>query len=219
MKKLSEFKIRASACGKIMGKRGLGKTGESYLKMWCKEKLFNRRGEIKSKYLDKGNIMEDNSLDLVAKNLKIALLQKNEESFENDYITGTPDAIIDQIIDVKSSWSWETFPLMDSEIPSSDYDWQLQCYMALTGKKSAQLVYTLLDTPMHLIEREAYWYAKNNGFEELSDKMLQEFVAKMTYSDIPEEMRYKSFSIDRDEVKIESINQRVLECRAFIESL
>ena len=215
--KLPEFKIRASACGKIMGKRGLGKTGETYAEMWLKGKIYNRRHEIKSKYLEKGNIMEDNSLDEVAKNLGLGILIKNEKHFDTDYMNGTPDAILkDLVIDGKNSWSWETFPLLDTGIPNDDYYWQLQVYMELTKKKKAKLIYTLLDTPMHLIEREAKWYCINNGYDGLQNDILKKFVAKMTYGDIPEKYKYKCFDIERNDADIELIKIRVLECREHL---
>lgn len=222
--KLPEFKIRASACGKIMGKKGLGITGETYCKNWMKGKLFNRRVEIKSKYLEKGNIMEDSSLDEVAKRLGIALLIKNEKYFEDEYIIGSPDAITNIVIEVKNSWSWETLPLLETQIPfdnkaSLDYYWQVQCYMALAKKKRSKLVYTLLDTPGHLIQNEAYWYSKKNGYGELTDEMLAEFTKKMTYKDVPKEYKYKSFDIERNDIDIQLIKDRVIECRGFIKTL
>lgn len=218
--KIPEFKIRASACGKIMGKKGLGVTGETYCKMWLKGKLFDRRHEIKSKYLEKGNIMEDDSLDEVAKNLGMGILLKNEKHFSNEWMNGTPDAIVDNcVIDVKNSWSWETFPLIETGIPNTDYYWQLMVYMTITKKKTAKLVYTLLDTPEHLIQNEAYWYSKKNGYGELTDEMLEEFKAKMTYGDVPANFKYKCFDLVRNDIDIALIKERVLECRKFIENL
>lgn len=218
--KIPEFKVRASAAGKIMGKTGLGKTGETYLKNWVKGQLFNRQVEIKSKYLEKGNIMEDNSLDEVAKKLGLAILLKNEKHYSNKWMRGTPDAIVDDcVIDVKNSWSWETFPLVENEVPNTDYYWQLQCYMELTKKKRSKLIYTLLDTPEHLIQNEAYWYAKKNGYGELTDEMLESFTKKMTYKDVPEEYKYKSFDIERNDSDIQLIKDRVIECREYIKTL
>lgn len=223
--KIPEFKIRASACLHILGKKGLGKTGETYCKQWLKGKLFNRQVEIKSKYLEKGNIMEDNSLDEVAKRLGLGILLKNEKHFSNEWMNGTPDAIVgDCVIDVKNSWSWETLPLLEIEVPfnnkeSLGYYWQLQVYMAITKTKTAKLVYTLLDTPAHLIQNEAYWYSKKNGYGELTDEMLEDFTKKMTYKDVPEKYKYKSFDIERNDTDIQLIKDRVIECRAYIKTI
>lgn len=219
--KIPKFQMRASASSRIMGVRGLGKTGETYLKDWMKGQLYKRHVEIKSKYLEKGNIMEDDSLDEVAKHMGIALLVKNEKHFETEFLRGTPDAIVgDCIIDVKNSWSWETFPLIEAEIPNDAYYWQLQSYMALTGKSISRLVYTLLDTPMHLIEREARFYCSNNGYQE-DDYLgiLDKFVKKMTYSDVPDKLKYKSFDLDRDDEAIDRLIERVKECQVYVKAM
>ena len=223
--KLPEFKIRASGAGAIMTNprsksETLSKTCITYLETWVKEQIYNRRKEVTTKYMDKGLICEDNSLDMVAKNMNIALLIKNEKHYKDDFMTGTPDAVLkDCVIDVKSSWDAFTFPLFATEIPEKTYYWQLQTYMALTKKKHSKLIYTLLDTPTHLIQNEAYWYYKKNGYGELTDEMLAEFTKKMTYQDVPEKYKYKSFDIDRNDADIQLIKDRVIECREYIKTL
>lgn len=217
---MEEFKIRASQAGKIMGTRGLGKVGETYCKNWLKSQIFNRKYEIKSKYFDKGNIMEDEALDLVAEQLGLGMLIKNEKQFENDYMTGTPDAIPKPyVVDVKASWSWETYPFADIEIPDTDYYWQAICYMDLTKKKDYRLCYTLLDTPEHLIHREALYYCLNNGYEQMDMDIYARFHKQMTYPDIPDEKRIKVFEIQRNDADIALIKTRVLECRDYIKTL
>ena len=134
---------------------------KTYCKNWLKNKIFNNRSSIYSKYMDKGNIMEDESIERSAELLNLGMVFKNEKFFEDDEIIGTPDVILsDEIIDLKNSWSEETFPYFEVEIPNKDYYWQLQSYMALTGKSKARLVYYLSDTPEHLIEKEAWFKIK-----------------------------------------------------------
>ena len=77
----------------------------------------------------KGLIVEDNSIDLIAEVLGYGMLFKNEQYFEDDHLTGTPDIIIpkkDTVIDAKSSWDIFTFPLFDTSVPNMDYWWQGQ---------------------------------------------------------------------------------------------
>ena len=220
--KIREFKAPAWAMGKIMGAKGLGKTGESWLKLWLKGEILQRKPVIKSKFLDKGNLMEDNGLDLAGKYFGVGMLLKNERRFEDDYFVGYPDAIIDKldlVPDVKCSWSWESFPLVDTELPSKDYYWQLQTYMALTGKNKAAIVYCLLDTPRHLIEREAFYYARDNGYEEADEQMIKDFTAKMTYGDVPGKDKIKVFEIKRNDIDIEQMKIRVEECREYLKTL
>ena len=217
---MKEFKIRASASGKIMGIKGLGKTGETYCQNWLKEQLYGRKIEFTSKYTDKGNIVEDNSLDFIADKLGYGLLIKNEKYFENPFITGTPDAILtDHIIDVKNSWDFTTFPLFEDGIPNSDYFFQAQCYMELGGKDNYKLIYCLSDTPMNLIEKEAFYWGRNNGYEQLDQDVLDKFIKKMTYADVKDSLKLKVYDIKKDDSVIQKIAERVLECREYIEFL
>ncbi len=218
------FKIRASALGQIMTNdrsgKGMGKTAQTYCETWLKEQLYGRQREFQTKYTDKGNICEDNSLDYVAEHLGYGMLIKNDRFLENDYMAGTPDVILsDHIIDVKNSWDCFTFPLFESEVPNKDYEWQLQEYMILADKPFAKLIYVLSDTPEHLIEREARYYAKMNGYDELSAEMLAEFTAKMTYPNIAPEHRIKVFHIKRNPDAEAQIIERVMLCRTYINNL
>jgi hypothetical protein len=214
------FKIRASAAGQIMGIKALGKTGENYCENWVKEQLYKRRKEFGNKYTEKGLIMEDTSIDFVADELGYGFLAKNEKFLENDFFTGTPDIILNNhVIDVKNSWDCFTFPLFDKELPNKDYFYQAQVYLALTGLRKYKVIYTLTDTPMHLIEKEAYFFCKNNGYDELDPEILDGFIEKMTYSDIPNKLKIKVFEIERCEETIDKLKNRVIECRNYIKSI
>ena len=210
---MKEFKIRCSAIGKIMGVKGLGKTGESFLQEWLKEQIYQRRKEFSNKYTEKGLIMEDNSLDYVAEHLDYGMLLKNEEYFENDFLTGTPDVILDDhLIDVKNSWDCFTFPSFYNAVPNKDYYWQAQGYMALTGKSKYKLIYVLMDTPDHLIEKEFKW----NNPNELEETV---FYNKFKYGKIDAKYRIKVFEIERNDDDIAKIEERVNECRNYINQL
>lgn len=222
---MKEFKIRCSAIGKIMTNARkkdeiLGATSKSYCKTWLKEQIYDRRKEFSSKYTEKGLIMEDNSIDFVAEQLGLGMLLKNEKHLDNDYMTGTPDVILkDMIIDVKNSWDFSTFPLFDEEIPDKDYYWQAQGYMNLTGKPTYKLIYTLMDTPIHLIEREMNRYKWDNGLDEVDQDLYDKFVEKMTYPNIEDKYKIKVFDIERNQEDINKINERVIACREFINQL
>lgn len=215
---MNDFKIRCSAIGKIMTNSRskteiLSKTAKSFCDDWLKEQIYSRRKEFTNKYTDKGITVEDNSLDFIADYLGYGLLLKNEEFFSNDYLQGTPDAITkDLVIDVKNSWDCFTFPLFETEITNKDYWWQLQGYMALTGKPKAKLIYTLMDTPEHIIEKEDKW---NNPLELDYDEFRQKFL----YKSIDIKHRIKIFDIERDDEAIKQINERVLVCRDYIKTL
>jgi hypothetical protein len=199
---MKEFKIRASASGKLMTKprlksEVLSKTTKSYLQEWTKEQIYGVRKSIKSKYLDKGNQVEDAAIDYASAEKGWLFAEKNEEYFEDEFFCGTPDVILDdKIIDIKSSWDCFSFPLFFNGIPNKDYYYQLQTYMYLTGKRKAQLVYVLMNTPEELT------------FEESFD-----------YTEINSKYRIKIFDIDYDEEVIEELKNKVIESREYIKEL
>lgn len=214
---MKKFKIRCSQIGNIMGKKGLGQTGLSFIDTWAKEQLYNRKKEFTSKYTIKGNINEDESIDFVSDFLNLGFIVKNEKHFENDYLTGTPDIILpDLLIDVKNSWDCFTFPFFTNKIPNDDYYYQAQGYMELTGINKFKLVYTLTDTPFYLIEHEFKRYCYTNGYELEDTDLLEKFVEKMTYKDIPIEKKIKIFDIGKDTDCINLIKSRVEECQQII---
>lgn len=227
MNNIPTFKIRCSAIGEIMTSPRaknelLSATTKTYCQKWLKEQLFNRRENISTKYTQKGIIVEDHSIDFLAEQLGYGFLIKNEDSFENDFLTGTPDLLppnTDEVIDVKSSWSWTTLPLFEDSCPNKNYWWQLQGYMALTSRSKARLSYILSDTPIHLIEREARRYCFDNGYDELDSDIYDKFYADMTYNDVPSSLKIKTFDFDRDDDAIQQIYERVTQCREYITEL
>ena len=200
---MKEFKIRASAAGKLATKSrsksdNLSQTTKSYLQEWLKQEIYGVRKDIASKYLDKGNAVEDDAIDYAAKELGWLFAIKNDEYFENEYFCGTPDVILeDKIIDIKSSWDCFTFPLFEEDVPNKDYYYQLQVYMHLTGKKQAELVYVLMNTPEDL----AYSKELHN------------------YSDLQSKHRIKVFKIDYDEDAIELLIERVQESKEYLNKI
>ena len=211
---LPEFKIRCSAIGQIMTnsrtKGQISKTAQSYVETWIKEQIYKRRKVVTTKYMEKGNIVEDRSIAFAGRVLNADII-KNEQRYENELLVGTPDVITDDyVIDVKNSWDCFTFPLFYENVPNKDYFYQAQGYMALTGLSHYKLIYTLLDTPDSLIERE---------FKYASELDYDTFAKDYRYSEIDEAYRIRIFEIERDEDVIDAINGRVIECRNYINNL
>lgn len=201
MKTTSKFRLRASASGQIMGIKGMGKTGYSFLQTWVKEQIYGRCKNIDNKYLKKGIAMEDDAINFVSKELfDGALLFKNEEFFRDDYFQGTPDLLHDgTVIDIKCSWDAFTFPLFENDLPTKDYYYQLQVYMELTGYEKAEVIYCLMNTPEDLLYGED---EKDHNFD-----------------DVDVEYRIKRFEVLKDDKVIEKMKERVLESREYIETL
>lgn len=199
---MSEFKIRASASGKLMANprsktETIAQTSITYAQEWLKESIYGVRKEIKSKYLTKGLSLEDEAIDTAINWLNLPFVLKNEKHFEDDFFCGTPDLILEEeVLDIKCSWDCFTFPLFEKSIPTTDYFYQLQVYMHLTGKTKARLVYVLLNTPDELT------------FEQKND-----------YSNMDKKYRIKTFSIEYDKSVIEDLKNRVINIRNYIKTI
>jgi hypothetical protein len=222
---MREFKIRASSAGKIMTdprskSETLSETCKTYCQNWVRENLYDRRKEFVSKHTDKGLAVEDQAIDYAAFVLNWGLPTKNQDVFTDAELLGTPDLVLpDFIVDIKCSWDCFTFPLFDTAVPNKDYYWQMQTYMALTDKPAAVLAYILMDAPEHLIEREARFASFNAGLTEIDMDLYDQVKAKMTYSNMPDALRVKTFRIERNEADITALRNRVLVCREYIASL
>lgn len=216
------FKARCSSLGKIFTNprsksETISETTKTYLEEWMTEQLFGIKKEISSKYLEKGLQMEDTAIKEYSKLFKVDAL-KNEEWFENDFITGTPDIILDdRIVDIKCSFSAFTFPMFDTELKNKAYDYQLQGYMYLTGKTQAEIAYFLLNSPDSVILSEAkkIMYDEGLGIDWL-DILVEEVREAHSYDHIPMENRCKVFKVERDEAIISEVESRVQNCREFI---
>ena len=171
--------------------------------------VYGIREDISSPQMEKGNLCEQDSLDLIKP--YFGFLLKNESHFEKGFIKGTPDALTDEyVIDTKTSWNLRTFRAADVK---AIYEWQLQAYMYLTGRNKAVLAYCLVDTPESLIMDEIKRQTYYKGIvDELSDEFAaieDQVTLNMTFSDrIPAKNRVKLFQIDRDEKKIEAMKRR-----------
>jgi len=219
------MKIRCSAIGRIMTSprsKGevLSQTTKSYIKELVLEHKYGIRKEINSRYLDKGNMVENESIELTEKVLDLDLIVKNEQYFEDDFICGTPDIIMgDTIIDTKSSWSAHTFPFFDEELPNKDYYYQLQGYMALTGATKGMVAYCLINTPEEIVLDEIRRTSWSRHELDVTDETEAEVRQQHEFNHIPEVNRVKAYYIDRDEDVIKAIYDRVKECRTYYQEL
>ena len=189
---------------------------KTYCKTWLKEQLYSRRKEVKSKYIDKGNEGEDDAIDFLNK-IHLEDYAKNEDFFENEWMQGTPDIIANITRDTKCSWDESSFPLFE-DFCDNDYYWQGLVYMELTDKPKHSVDYCLIDTPNHLIEREIKFAGYTSTKSE--SELREYFYKKMRFTDITNlKLRVKSFSFNRDNEKIEKLEQRVEMCRKYIKTL
>jgi len=187
------FKIHCSQIGKIMGSSkpagNLSVTCKTFLKEW----YANEYEEIHSKYIDKGNQVENELIDFMAIQLGYGMAEKNTTTLHDEFMVGTCDVDFpDLVVDVKAPYNRKTLHDNVDGI-NSDYEWQLQGYMNLYNKPKAILFYGLMDTP------ETDW------------------TPEVIYSDMPEQERWLAYSVTRNDELIQSIKDRVLMCRAWLE--
>ena len=219
------MKIRCSAIGKLMSTprtkgETLSETAKTYIQDLFKEKELGIAREFWSRYTDKGIQMEDEAIDFASQVLDWGFVVKNEQFYENDFITGTPDVITKYLLaDIKCSWDGTTFPLFDTELKNKDYYWQLQGYMWLTGLEQAELVYCLMDTPHQIVEdevRRAHWKA---GIIDEDLDLREAVQSQHNFDHLPNNLRVKRFIIRKDEEAIEKIKEKVELAREYYEQL
>ena len=151
------MKFRASSLGKLMTSsrtkgEALSQTAKTYIIQKAKEDFFEYRSELNSKYITKGLAQEQDSINLL--NLvRLEDYKKNEERVENEWLSGCCDIITEtSIIDIKTSWSLDTFPATSYELKDlSDYEWQGRAYMWLYDMPSFELCYVMVSTAPELL--------------------------------------------------------------------
>lgn len=149
------MKWHPSSIGKLMtngrGKNEVGATAKSYIKQIAKENFYGYRSEINNKYIQKGLMQEQESIDLL-NTVRFEAYEKNTVRMVNDLMTGECDIITnDSIIDIKTSWSLDTFPVMPEDGYDSLYEWQLRAYMMLYDRSKAELIYCMVTTSNELL--------------------------------------------------------------------
>lgn len=212
---------------------------------------YGRREEITSKFLRKGNACEQDAITLLSRVTKI-LFKKNETRLTNEYITGEPDLFLgkdiehaDETFDTKTSWSLHTFLRAEYSKLNSNYYWQGQCYMLLTGAKKHTVAYCLVNGLPLAIMDEKRKLSYQTGMLDEHGNESPEYIKqakqieinhifdielfKTHYPgfefhndidkwewDIPKEKRVHTFVFDRDEEDIARLKKRIREARNWM---
>jgi len=226
--KFDNYLFHPSSLGLIMTesrtKDKFGETCKAHLMECFVSQVYGRHKDITNKYIEKGLVAEEDSLDLYSV-VKKELFVKNTETIRNEYFIGTPDIMLpDLIIDLKTSWDIFTFHAVLAKALDKRYYWQLQAYMDLTGAPKAKLVYCLVNTPLKLIEdakKKLMWTMAviDPDTDEAYQKACEQVEKNSIYDDIPMEKRYIEETIERDQDAIDKAHERVKECREFLNQL
>jgi len=178
----------------------------------------------KNRYTIKGNACEQDSITLLSLTDRQFYL-KNEEHVSNKYLKGTPDIYLgnsimeaSHIIDVKSKWDLLTFLNVIDQPTPPVYDWQINCYMDITGAKEGEIAHTLVNTPDSIIQNELrkLLYEMDVATDENPEykKAAEKLINNMTFDNIPAAQRiYKVPIIKRD---MYPMYKRIEMCRTWL---
>lgn len=230
----SNILFRCSSLGYLMTESRsksdpLSETTKTHLIDVYVQNKYGRQTDISNKYIEKGLMVEEDSITLYSR-VKKTFFKKNEEHLSNEFIKGTPDLFTgieitsaDTIIDIKSSWDIYTFFRVHTQQINKMYYWQLQGYMALTGAKKAKLVYCLVNTPETIIldEERKLFYKMNAGTTENPDyiKACEELRNAMQFDDIRMNERVIELEVERNEDDIAALYKRVVASRYYLNAL
>ena len=191
--------IRASFVGKIMTEPKLKADKESgalsegaktELNKLAKQIVYGYRPELNTKPILKGLQCEQDSIDLFNR-VFFTFHEKNENRKNTLLMTGECDILgEDCVIDIKSSYSLDTFPATADDGENQQYYWQGQMYMYLYDKPRYEVAYCMVSTPDDLCKYEQ------------SELHLVDH--------IPEHMRVTIWRFDRND---DDINKMIDKCR------
>ena len=134
----------------------------------------NRSIEINSPKLTKGIEVEKDSRDILTRVSGIFLTASNERK-NNKWVTGKIDIEPNNvIIDIKSSWSWESYSKILEENTNEIYLRQGDSYMDLWNVKEFLLCHILTDTPHKLVESEIKKLDWNNNVLDVEGNVREE---------------------------------------------
>lgn len=219
---MKQFKCRASQMWLLLKNdrsgKSMGETAKSYIKEWYISQLTGKQKEIKSKYLERGNALEEKAIERAGEHYGVEVI-KNELFLENEYFTGTFDVrTIDRVIDTKVPFDCFTFPFFETELDPNYYA-QMQIYMELTGLKKASVCYCLENGSNEQIERLSWQIAKDLGKDEPDIDDWEQAEKQLNYDHLPDELRIKVFEIEYNIDFIENAKKRVLEAREYLQTI
>jgi hypothetical protein len=172
---------------------------KTYVECLAKQFVYGYDEIVTSKYMEKGITVEDDSIALYNE-VFFTNYAKNTERKTNQWLTGEADIVAPgKVIDIKSSWSLSTFPVLADQGKDKGYEWQLRAYMMLWDVDAAELAYCLVDTPDDLV-----------GYEDSSLHSVGHINA---------ELRVTTLSFERDKSLEEKIKTRVTNANLYFDQV
>ena len=210
---------------------------KTYLNGIFRSVYWGRSRMLSNKYLDKGNMCEQDVLE-IASLVDNEFYVKNDEKLSNGYVAGTPDNRQDgKIRDAKANWDMDSF---DSAELTSLYEWQIKAYCWLDGVTEGELIYGLVNNPIHQIiaAKQSLWYSLGQPEDDdynwirqvsqLERNMIfdlykfrdehpnYELESPLLDFHIPYYFRVKKFDVKLEEKDIENMKRRIILCREYL---
>ena len=139
----------------------LSKGAKTVLRKMRREIKFNRRKQLKSKYLTKGIQLEEQAIDFLSI-YHDTVFENNKERRENEWFSGESDII--EGIDAKCAWELDTLPDPEEPLPAI-YEFQDRIYMMLWDKDewtTSSIVLNMMDSALNdAIYREGFNWEDN----------------------------------------------------------
>lgn len=204
---MKPFLFRCSSLGKLMtdpktkAEGPLSVGAKTYIRELAAQEIFGVDFQISDRKLEKGNLVEQDSINLL-NGVRGLMLTKNSERRRDEWIAGECDLFDPEREcghDVKSAWSLQTFPLCPEDVASAQrtmYEWQMRGYMRLWQCQRWEVNYCMVTTPEHLI-----------GYE---DRRLHEV------DHIDPAHRVTTWVIERDKDKEAAMIERLGHARQYL---
>lgn len=188
----------------------LSKSAQAYLDDIYLGIAWGRSEPVSSPAMEKGTIVESDSLQLYCE-VTGQTLFKNNKQLQNGFVAGTPD-VKSPLIDIKSSFNLRTFHKANEDQARSDYFWQLAGYAMLRRVKSAKLVYALVNTPEHIIYDEV----RKLSYSMPEDEAETIVRKNHEFDDIPKELRIKEYLFKFTDDDFAMIKDKVMFGREYL---
>jgi hypothetical protein len=187
--------------------------------VWYGQK-FDFQKTFSNKFVQKGDKVESRSIRELRK-LGI-FATKNEQHFENEYIKGTPDILLNNpkcIIDTKNVYYPDGLGFFEDE-PLNDYIWQIHGYNFLTEREDGFIIKMLLNPPADILEKEVWNYWKSGHNEgRPTEEFAMEIEEYFNFEKLPIEDRVKIYQIKTTQNEIDIIKKWTDLAREYMAEL
>lgn len=192
------------------------------------EDRFAFRKQISSKYIQKGHMMEDKAIAIIADYFGLQGIEKNETHYTNEYVQGTPDAIARLgfgegfQFDIKNVYYPDRLDGFTDKLDPI-YDWQGKAYNWMLGFDHGFVVKILQNIPKPLLELEVknLWKEAGRAWnEDIPQSFFDEVAEYFNFeARLPLEDRIRIFKVETTKDDVEQMTNAVTLAREHYATL